>query len=92
MSHAYLQTLEVECLALEPKLQDAQAKYDLLADLDQEEGVAWEGEDEAGAEKEAAEKRHSDLLKKLRKQKEVLDDELSKYSKIFLRPSFLWLV
>ena len=88
-----MQTLEVECLALEPKLQDAQAKYELLSDLCQEdEGVAWDGEDEALAEKEDAEKRHQYLLEKLRKQKEVLSDELSKYSKVFSRPSFLWLV
>ena len=66
-------------MALEPKLQDAQAKYDLLNDLGQEEGgVTWEGEDESLKEKEDAEKRHRDLLDKLRQQKEVLNDELSK--------------
>lgn len=68
-------------MALEPKLQDAQAKYDLLHDLGQEEdgGVPWEGEDEALQDRQEAERRHRELLEKLRKQKEVLNDELSKY-------------
>lgn len=67
-------------MALEPKLQDAQAKYDLLNDLGQEEGgVPWEeGTDEALQEKEDAERRHRELLEKLRQQRELLNDELSK--------------
>ena len=68
-------------MALEPKLQDTQAKYDLLADLCQEEegGVPWEGEDEALVEKEDAENRHKALLDRLRKQREILNEELSRY-------------
>lgn len=67
-------------MALEPKLQDAQAKYDLLNDLGQEgEGVLWEGEDDALQAKEEAERRRQDLLEKLRNQKEALNDELAKY-------------
>ena len=67
-------------MALEPKLQDAQAKYDLLNDLGhlEDEGVAWEGEDEALQDKEDAERRYQYLLEKLRSQKEVLNDELSR--------------
>ncbi len=75
-------------MVLEPKLQDAQAKYDLLDDLfqveekgegeEEEGGIVWEGEDEALQEKEDAEKRHMDLLEKLRGQKNILNDELSK--------------
>ena len=82
-------------MALEPKLQDTQAKYDLLTDLGQDEeggegDVAWEGDDEAKTETEDAERRHTDLLKKLRGQKDALTDELSKYSKLFLRPLLAW--
>ena len=67
-------------MALEPKLQDAQAKYDLLNDLCQvdEGGVSWEGEDEALQDKEEAERRHRELLDKLRQQRKILNDELSK--------------
>ncbi len=81
MVFVYFQTLEVECMALEPRLQDAEAKYELLADLCQEaegDGVQWEGEDEAREGKEDAERRHKALLDKLRSQREILNDELSK--------------
>ena len=84
-------------MALEPKLQDTQAKHDLLTDLGQDEsgeegGVAWEGDDEAKTETEDAEKRHADLLKKLRSQKDTLADQLSKYSKLYSRPLLSWMI
>ncbi len=91
----------MECVALEPQLHDARAKYELLTDLCQgdeegallgqgeDEGALWAGEDEARLEQEEAERRHRHLLDKLSKQKEALSDELSKYSKM---SSFLWLV
>ena len=77
-----VKSLEVECMALEPKLQEAQAKYDLLNALSDTEsdGIMWEGEDEALKEKEEAEQRHHDLLLELRQKKDALRDELSKYA------------
>ena len=79
----HLQSLEVECMALEPKLHEVKASYDLLVDLSQaEDGVSvWEGEDEALHSKEEAEKRYQELLDKLRDKKELLNAELSKYVK-----------
>lgn len=75
----YVQSLEVECMALEPKLHEVKASYDLLIDLRDGES-AWEeeGEDEALKRKEEAERRHQDLLNKLHTKKELLNAELSK--------------
>ena len=69
---------------MEPKLQDLQAKYDILDDLGQMEkdDVVWEGEDEALQEKEEVEQRHRDLLEKLQLKKDILSNELSKYMHI----------
>ena len=76
------QTLEVECIGVEPKLHELQAKYELLNDLGQseedEESSLWEGEDEALQDKDKTEHRYKDLLDKLQQQKEVLRDELTK--------------
>ena len=74
-----VQSLEVECMALEPKLHEVKASYDLLIDLRDGES-AWEreGEDEALKGKEEAERRHQDLLNKLHTKKELLNAELSK--------------
>ena len=83
--YLYLQTLEVECMSLEPKLHELQAKYDLLIDLGQEDGAEdgtgslWEGEDEPLQEKDSTDQRHSDLLRRLQREKEDLRDELTKY-------------
>ena len=75
----YVQSLEVECMALEPKLHEVKASYDLLIDLrDGESAWEGEGEDEALKGKEEAEKRHQDLLNKLHTKKELLNAELSK--------------
>ncbi len=65
----------MDCLALEPQLQTLVSQYDLLADLDEGGGV-WEGEDEAGLQKEKAESRHKALLNKLREQRESFNAEL----------------
>lgn len=75
-----VQSLEVECMVLEPKLHEAEASYDLLIDLNQsEDGESiWEGEDEALHAKEEAGKRYQDLLDKLHNKKELLNAELSK--------------
>ena len=66
-------------MALEPKLHEVKASYDLLIDLRDGESV-WEreGEDEALKGKEEAEKRYQDLLNRLHKKKELLNAELSK--------------
>ena len=74
-----MQSVEVECMALEPKLHEVKANYDLLIDLRDGESV-WEGEgeDEALKEKEEAEKRYQDLLNRLHSKKEHLTAELSK--------------
>ena len=67
-------------MALEPKLHEVKASYNLLVDLSQADGGSvWEGEDEALHDKEEAEKRYQDLLDKLREKKELLHAELSKY-------------
>jgi len=85
LSIALPQTLEVECMSLEPKLQELQANYDLLNDLGQEGGAEdsdtgslWEGEDEPLLDKDRTGQRYSDLLSKLQHDKEDLRDELTK--------------
>ena len=67
-------------MALEPKLHEVKASYNLLIDLSQsEDGESlWEGEEEALNGKEAAERRYQDL-DKLHTKKELLSAELSKY-------------
>ena len=68
-------------MALEPKLYEVKASYDLLIDLSSSEDgeSVWEGEDEALGGKEAAERRYQELLDKLHNKKELLNAELSKY-------------
>ena len=82
--HTCVQSLEVECMALEPKLHEVKASYDLLIDLSLSEdgGSVWEGEDEPLKDKEDAEKRYQDLLDKLHSKKELLNAELSKCVKL----------
>ena len=67
-------------MALEPRLHEVKANYDLLIDLGQSESgpAVWEGEDEPLQAKEDAEKRYQDLLDKLHTKKELLNAELSK--------------
>ncbi len=70
------QALEVECIALEPCLQDLQSAYSLWTDMaegEEEVGV----EDDALEEKGEAEKRYQHLLEKLRGHREALEAELS---------------
>ena len=73
------QALELECLALDPKLQAVQSAYDGWEELGKEGGGVWEGDgkDDARGEKEAAEQRYSALLDRIRDQKGMLDSELS---------------
>jgi len=73
------QALELECLALDPKLQAVQSAYDGWEELGKEGGGVWEGdgEDDARGEKEAAEQQYSALLDRIRDQKGMLDSELS---------------
>lgn len=56
-------------------MQTLVSQYDLLADLDEGGGV-WEGEDEAGLQKEEVEYLHKALLDKLREQRESFNAEL----------------
>ena len=78
----FCQALEVECLALDPKLQAVQSAYTTWAELGKDEGegegVEGEGEDDALREKEEAEKQYETLLDRIREQKGLLDSELSK--------------
>ena len=84
-----LQVLEEQCLALEPKLQELNSSYELLADVSHsaEESGAWEGgeggeggdEDDALREKQEAEKRYKDLLDALHEEKEQVHSEITKY-------------
>ena len=58
MSQSHIpQPLEVECLALDPKLQAVQSAYGIWEELGKEGGGVWEGdgEDDARREKKAAE-------------------------------------
>ena len=66
----------MDCLALEPQLQTVSSAYDLLVDLDEGRDV-WEGEDDALRGKEEAERRHRELLERLRGQRESLNADLS---------------
>ena len=71
-------------MGVEPKLNELQAKYDLLIDLgdtdsEDDDGTLWEGEDEALQDKERTEQVYHDLLDKLKQEKDVLRDELTKY-------------
>lgn len=66
----------MDCLSLEPQLQTLVSQYDLLVDLDEGRGV-WEGENEALDRKEGVERRHRELLDRLREQRENLNAELS---------------
>ena len=61
---------------MEPQLQTLSSAYDLLVDLDEGREV-WEGEDEALKGKEEAERRHQELLDRLRGQRESLNADLS---------------
>ena len=78
----FCQALEVECLALDPKLQAVQSAYNTWAELEKDEGEGVEGvegeEDDALREKEEAEKQYEALLDRIREQKGLLDSELSK--------------
>ena len=68
-------------MALEPKLHEVKASYNLVIDLSQsEDGESlWKGEDEALNGKEASERCYQDLLDKLHTKNELLSAELSKY-------------
>ena len=75
----YPTALEVECLALDPKLQAVQCAYGIWEELGKEGGGVWEGdgEDDARREKEAAEQRYKAILDRICNQKGMLDSELS---------------
>ena len=67
-------------MALDPKLHEFQAGYELLMELSQSEvGKSdWHGKDEVLHGKERAEKCYQNLHNKIRRKKGLLDAQLSK--------------